>query len=129
MTAAGNTLINYLVIEYTCRKFNIDAVAIVEGDDGIIATNDLILADYVRSTATALGLDLVMEVKESIEEIEFCKHWFIEDSATGTFYGCRALQSSLVKLGWDEKYQGKPGTKKFEQAIAARLNSLDSEYA
>lgn len=128
MTSAGNTEANANVIQYVADKFGIEVKFIVEGDDGIIATNNPLFGDLLRNSARTLGMDLVIDEKDSLEQVDFCKYNFTT-ADDGTMHAYRDVTSTLLKLGWDDKHRGNIGQRGFERIMSSKLNSLYSEYS
>lgn len=102
-TSLGNTFNNQSIILFAAELYGIDEDQfnfVVEGDDGVIGTDDPDFLAFVAIVSSRLGLEMTYKIKQSASGITFCKQEVVLDPL-GEWHFIRDPVSILFKMGWD----------------------------
>lgn len=94
-TSLGNGFTNLMVMLFTVEMKGGKVVGVVEGDDGLFATN----VDVTSEDITRMGFDIKIEKKSSFREASFCGIVASEDGTPLT-----DPRKVLMNFGWSHSF-------------------------
>jgi len=119
VTSLGNGFTNLMLAKFVAFKSNATIVGVVEGDDGLFASNRPLREDLFAK----LGFTIKIQKRETLLESSFCGLMMSEDliSLTDPFV-------ALCNLGWSTSPQASQSARVRKELLRAKALSLLHEH-
>lgn len=98
-TSLGNTLLNYYIWKFVCKKMGIKSKSFFEGDDGIAAVPQHFDVDKAIAIMKRLGMIVKMKLENKIGDVSFCGCRFDDVDMVNTTDPIRYLS----RFGWSSR--------------------------
>lgn len=121
-TSLGNSFTNLMIMLFMCQEFGVrDVSGVVEGDDGLFVGTGVF---PTKKDFEALGLNLKMEIFDTLSEASFCGLIFDENE----MQNISDPRKLLANFGWATGQYARASDKTLKTLLRAKSMSYLAQY-